>query len=409
MGKLFNNALLGLEQAIHLFGPQEMVINNLAHVDRVVKVNIPIVMDDGHLEIFQGFRSQHNNFRGPYKGGVRFHNQVCEDEMMALSFWMTIKNAVAGVPFGGAKGGIIADPAKLTKKELEKLSRGYVRMLYPLFGSHLDIPAPDVNTNGTIMGWMLDEFRKITGDVSEAAFTGKTLSDGGLEGREDATGFGGVCILQSLINQLGLKDQVKNVAIQGFGNVGSAFAHWVQDLGYNIVAVSDLTGTAIKKEGLNIKELKEFKGLGGELKNFSKDSTVETDAALYIKTDILVPAALENTITRINVGKIQAKIILELANGPVTPEAERELEQKGVILIPDVLANIGGVTASFYEWEQNLKDLRYKKDEILARLKTQMEQSFQDVWDKKAVIKGTLRQAAYALAVDRLIQNRSNA
>ncbi len=403
----FESAINQLESAAKIANIEEDIIARLKAPDRYVEATIPVRMDDGSQRIFIGFRSQHNNVRGPYKGGIRFHPQVNLDEVRALSFWMTFKNAVVDVPFGGGKGGIIVDPKMLSEAELERLSRGYVQKMYLLFGPSLDVPAPDVNTNGKIMGWMLDEYEKLTGAKAPATFTGKSLENGGSQGRTEATGFGGGYVLREALKAALIdftNDSDKTVAIQGFGNVASYFAESAKGLGLKVVALSDSKGGIYNKEGLDLAAVAEHKEKTGKLENFPGADNITNEVLLELPVAILVPSALENVLTKDNADKIQAKLILELANGPTAPEADAVFTQKGIVVIPDILANSGGVATSYFEWYQNINNENWKKEDVLKKLDELMTKAFAEVLAAKNQYQTTFRSAAYIVAIKRIQQ-----
>ncbi|MFH1056834.1 MAG: Glu/Leu/Phe/Val dehydrogenase [Candidatus Micrarchaeota archaeon] len=337
----FENALKQLGKAIRVSGVSNETKERLTSPQRILEVTFPVKMDDGKNQLFYGYRVQYNDARGPFKGGIRFHPQVDLDEVKSLAFWMSIKCAVANIPFGGGKGGVSVDPKKLSEKELERLSRAYIRSIADAIGPDKDVPAPDVNTNSKIMDWMEDEYSKITGDTSGAVITGKSVENGGHAGREDATARGGFYVFQEAAKELGIsKDAV--IAVQGFGNAGYFMARFLEGAGYTVVAVSDSKAAHYDPNGVAVEEVKKEKETkficeGGEC--------ISNEELLELPVDVLIPAALENQITEKNASKIKAKIILELANGPITPQAEEILEKKGIIVIPDVLANAGGLPA----------------------------------------------------------------
>lgn len=353
----------------------------------------------------RGYRVQHNNWLGPYKGGLRYHSQVDLAEVNLLAFLMTIKNALIGVPFGGAKGGLQIDPKSLSKKELERLTRSFAKALAPNIGPKIDVPAPDVNTNAQIMDWFADEY----GD--RAVVTGKSLKNGGSEGREEATGLGGFFVLEKLVSKLNLNKPL-TVAIQGFGNVGSQIASLLT--GYKIIALSDSQGAIFDKErqGFNIKLIsacKLEKGLiadcyciGSVCDVAARSEKIANEQLLELDVDILVPAALENVITKKNAKNIKAKIILEMANGAITQEADEILQKRKVLVVPDVLANSGGVTVSYFEWLQNMKNEHWSKEKVVADLKKYMENAFNEVWKIHQAQKVSMRSAAYMIALRRL-------
>jgi glutamate dehydrogenase/leucine dehydrogenase len=401
----FETAKQQLEAAAKIANLDSNKVEQLKSPDRYVEVSIPVMMDNGQQKIFIGFRSQHNNARGPYKGGIRYHQDVNLDEVRALSFWMSFKNAVVNVPFGGGKGGIIVNPKELSSSELEKLSRGYAKKLYPVFGPEMDVPAPDVNTNGQIMGFMLDEYQKITGSKSQATFTGKSLDNGGSQGREEATGFGGVYVFEEVVNKkiVDLPAGSK-IAIQGFGNVATFFAQASEKLGYKVVALSDSKGGIYSPEGLDFEKVLAHKKATGSLIGFTGAKDISNSELLELPVDVLVPAALENVLTKDNAEKIQAKLIMEMANGPTTPEADEIFTRKNIVVIPDILANSGGVCTSYFEWYQNMKQEVWDKGQVLDKLSKQIKQAFADVHERQKKHSTTFRSAAYILAAERIIE-----
>ncbi|PIR96404.1 MAG: glutamate dehydrogenase [Candidatus Doudnabacteria bacterium CG10_big_fil_rev_8_21_14_0_10_42_18] len=405
MTNSFETAKYQLDQAAKLAQLDSKKIEQLKTPDRYVEVSIPVLMDNGEQRIFQGFRSQHNNARGPYKGGIRYHHEVHLDEVRALSFWMSFKNAVVEVPFGGGKGGIIVNPKELSSLELEKLSRGYVKKMFRVLGPEVDVPAPDVNTNGQIMSWFVDEYKKQTGDEKFlATFTGKPIENGGSEGRTEATGFGGAYVLEEIVKRKVLNlPKGSTVAIQGFGNVAIYFAQAVMSLGFTVVAMSDSKGAIYKKEGLAIKDLMEHKKQYGSVKGFAGAEDITNEELMELPVDALVPAALENVLHQHNAEKVKAKLIIEMANGPTTPEADKIFMEKKIIVIPDILANSGGVCVSYYEWHQNMYGEKWTKDQVLEKLRKQMEKAFDDVLKIKEKYNTTFRNAAYILAAERII------
>lgn len=391
----------------HLNLPNEL-LNILRVPERIIEVNFPVKMDDGSVKVFKGFRSQHNRTRGPYKGGIRFHAGVSRKEVMALSMWMTWKCAVVDIPFGGGKGGVIVDPKKLSQPELERLSRGYIRAVAPLIGEKIDIPAPDVNTNSQVMAWMRDEYEKVVGRKAPGIVTGKPVGLGGSLGREEATGRGGLYVLAELARKLKIKNQKLKIAIQGFGNVGYWFACLAQEAGFKVVAVSDSRGGSRMENGKwRMEEVLKHKKKTGSVSKFPSSTPITNSQLLITNCDVLVPAALENVIDAKNAKNIQAKIILELANGPVTPEADRILAKKKVVVMPDVLANAGGVTVSYFEWRQNLSGERWSERKVNRKLKELMVRAFEQVWGvmQKKQLDG--RTAAYVLAVERVVKAMS--
>lgn len=390
--------------------------------DKILEIALPVKIGN-KIITFKGFRSQHNNKLGPYKGGLRFHPKVNKDEVMALSLWMSLKCAVVGIPFGGGKGGVAVDPKSLTEDQLEELSREYVRKVHEVLGPNKDVPAPDVNTNPKIIDWMVDEYIKINSKSKEkklhklyATFTGK--SKNGLEGRTEATGFGGVMVLRELVKKLKVDPKKTTVAVMGFGNVGYYFSKIASDLGFKIVAVSDSKGGVTKSEenhfiALDIPLVYDCKMEKGSLAgcycaggvcDTRGGKMITNQELLELPVDILVPAALEDVINENNMQNIKAKIIIEMANGPVSPKAYHYLTEKGVIIVPDILANSGGVAASFIEWEQNLKNKKYKKADVLKRLEEMMVKAFDNVWDTSKKNETDLKEASYLVALNKILK-----
>ena len=387
----------------------DAAIDRLKTPDRVIEEKIRIRMDDGTTQTFQAFRSQHNNAVGPYKGGIRFHPGVTKEEVMALSTWMTWKCSVTGIPYGGAKGGIIVDPRKLSKTELERLSRAYALFLAPHIGPWVDIPAPDVNTDGQIMAWMVDEYEQAAMKRNKtlvenpiATFTGKPLLLGGSKGRTEATGLGGFYVLENLAKKLKLNPKKTTIAVQGFGNVGYWFAYFASKAGCKVVALSDSRGGIYDKDGLDPEKVLAHKEAGGTVGSYT-GKQISNSELLELSVDILVPAALENVLTKENARKIQAKLVLELANGPTTPEADEIFAQRKIDVIPDVLANAGGVTVSYFEWVQNLQGYYWEKDLVLERLKNLMDEATDRMWQLKQANTVTARVATYMSAVKKVV------
>ncbi len=378
-----------------------LLLAQLEEPDRIVEVSLPFKTDNGQVRVCKGFRVQHNNSRGPYKGGLRYHPQVNMDEVKALAFWMTMKNAVIDVPFGGGKGGIQVNPKELSEKELERLTKEFTKKLFPVIGPNLDVPAPDVNTNSTIMRWIVDEYSRLAGKLSRAVVTGKPLDYGGSEGRTEATGLGGSFAFLSLLAKLGKKPQGMKVAIQGFGNVGSFLALYLEEAGCKFVAISDSKGGVYAPEGIDVKKAIKYKEEKGTLQGFGGKS-IKSEEVLELDVDVIVPAALENAITLENAHKIKAKFVLEMANGPTTIEADEILNKNNIIVIPDILANSGGVAVSYFEWKQNLDNERWKKDDVFRKLKEKMESATSKVHALSKKHDISLRKSAYVLALERL-------
>ncbi|MCD6227578.1 Glu/Leu/Phe/Val dehydrogenase [Candidatus Micrarchaeota archaeon] len=361
---------------------------------------------------YDAWRILHNDDLGPGKGGIRYHPNVSEDEVKSLSFWMSIKNSLAGLPYGGAKGGIKVNPKELTKDELQELSRKYVDAFADVLGDNIDIPAPDVNTNAEVMGWMLDEYEKVKGAHAPATFTGKPLELGGLETRNEATGFGGWLVLREMMNLKCINQKMYcppehehvTVAVQGFGNVGKYFAKYAYMNGLRIVAVSDSKGAVYNPDGLEINKLIEHKQETGALKGFKNSKDITNEELLELKVDVVAPAALENQITEDNADKIKADMILELANGPVNSKADKILKEKGVTVIPDILANAGGVVSSYQEWVNNKLGNYMDKEDVLKLFEKIMVDAAKKVYIESSTKNTDLRTAAYMLAIQRILK-----
>lgn len=405
------------------FNLSQDAVEEFLEPDRIVEIKIPIKLGTEPV-IFKGYRSQHNNKLGPYKGGLRFHPKVNKDEVMALSLWMSLKTAVVGIPMGGGKGGISVDPKALTEVQLEELSREYARRVYEVLGPNKDVPAPDVNTNPKIIDWMVDEYIKLAKQNGVktpinklyATFTGKGKN--GLSGRTEATGFGGVVVLKELAKKLKLDPKKTTIAVMGFGNVGYYFADLASKAGFKVVAVSDSKGGIIKRIkddflALDIPLVYECKNEKGSLNgcycaggvcDTRGGQLITNEELLTLPVDILIPAALEDVINDNNMQNIQAKIIVEMANGPVTPKAHHYLTEKGITIVPDILANSGGVAASFIEWEQNMKNTTYKKGVVLKRLEKLMVDAFENVWKESKNQKTNLKEASYLVALKKIIK-----
>jgi glutamate dehydrogenase (NAD(P)+) len=425
MSNPFDNALKQLEIVREHLEIPERIFEQIAAHDRVIEQKLEVKMDDGSTKVFRGFRAQHNNALGPYKGGIRFHTQVSYEEVKALSMWMTWKCAVADLPLGGGKGGIIVDPKTLSIGELERLSKEWVKKFAQFIGPETDVPAPDVNTDGRIMGWMVDEYRnycknepnnKVTANEILATFTGKAVEQGGSLGRTEATGRGGVVILKELANKLKLSPQKTTVAIQGMGNVGFWFAKLASEAGFKVIAISDSRGGIVTgKSGLDIDAVMEYKNETGSLIDFPDTKNISNQDLLKLSVDILVPAALENVINDGNADEIQAHSIIEMANGPVTPEADRILAEKGIISVPDILANSGGVSVSYFEWQQNMMDERWTEEKVNKMLAVKMKTAFGEVWERFTKLNGNqlskikvnMRTAAYVEAVGKVVKKLS--
>ncbi len=399
----FENAQKQFDEAAELMKLDSNIAKILREPERVLTVYLPVKMDNGEIKIFKGFRSQHSHARGPCKGGIRYHPNVSLDEVKALSMWMTFKCAVVGLPLGGGKGGVIVNPKELSETELENLSREYMRKVADIVGPMKDIPAPDVYTNAKIMNWMREEYEKITNDPKAlAVITGKPVEQGGSKGRDKATAQGAAYILEAATSKVNSKR--KTVAIQGFGNAGHIFAELINEMGFIVVAVSDSKGGIFCEKGLEPHKVFEHKKSTGSVKGFNGCKDISNADLLELDVDILVPAALENQITKENAANIKAQLIMELANGPTTPEADKILRENGRLIVPDILANAGGVTVSYFEWQQNMDDKYWELEEVNSKLKEIMKKSFTEIFDIREKYNCTTRQAAYILAIGRVAE-----
>lgn len=405
MDNPFKNAQAQIDLAVKIADIKSRFLDVIKEPERIVDIKIPVVMVDGKLRIFRGYRVQHNNARGPYKGGIRFHPEINMEEVKALATWMTFKCATVGIPFGGGKGGVEVNPKELSGKELERLTRGYVQKIADVVGPQKDVPAPDVYTTPQIMAWYADEYSKIVKKKSPASVTGKPLNAGGSLGRDTATGRGGQLVLQKFlqISNLHISGDM-TVAVQGFGNAGENIAKLLYRGGFKIIAVSDSSGAVLDKSGLNPANIAKLKKKFGRIKSIPAAKIISNEQLLALDVDILIPAALENVITEKNVSKIAAKIILEVANGPVTPEADKILSRNKITVIPDILANAGGVTVSYFEWLQNIKGQKWTAVEVDSKLKKIMYKAVHDIYQESKLHKCTLRQAAYILAIKRILK-----
>ena len=397
-----------LERVEPHLGPLAAWIDTLRHPKRCLIVDVPVRMDDGHIRHFEGFRVQHNLSRGPGKGGVRFHPDVTLSEVMALSAWMTVKNAAVNLPYGGAKGGVRVNPAELSMAELERLTRRYTSEIGSIIGPDRDIPAPDVNTNEQIMAWMMDTYSINQGSTQPGVVTGKPISMGGSLGRKDATGRGCYVVAREAMQRLGMPMEGARIAIQGFGNVGSAAARIFHDAGAKIVAIQDAAGTIANTNGINPHALLGFlNGNPRALLDYPEAEAIANADFWGVDCDLLLPAALENQITAANAGRIRAKLVVEGANGPTTPQAEDILNANGCTVLPDVLANAGGVTVSYFEWVQNASSFFWTEKDIHDRLDRVLTEAFQGIWDLAAARKVNLRTATYIMACSRVLEARA--
>ncbi|MEM3730816.1 MAG: Glu/Leu/Phe/Val dehydrogenase [Candidatus Bathyarchaeia archaeon] len=376
----------------------------LKHPKRSLIVSVTIKMDNGEIGTFTGCRVQHNDARGPFKGGIRYHPNVTLDEVTALAMWMTWKCAVVDIPYGGAKGGICCNPKKMSASEIERLTRRYTSLILDVIGPYRDVPAPDVYTDAQTMAWIMDTYSQFKGYSVPECVTGKPISIGGSEGRTEATSYGVVLCAREASKKVGLKFDGAEVAVQGFGNVGWNAAKIAYEMGCKIVAVSDSSGGIYCAEGLNPYKVFEHKSKTGSVINFEKCKNITNEELLEIECDILIPAALENQITKANADNVKAKIVVEGANGPTTPEADKILNEKGITLIPDILANSGGVTASYYEWVQNLTREHWTLEEVNRKLETKIVKAFNDVYNLTKKEEEDMRTAALMLGVGRVAE-----
>ena len=376
----------------------------LKRVERSLIVSIPIMMDDGSLKIFEGYRVHHSTVRGPGKGGIRYSPDVYLDEVKALATWMTFKCSLLNLPLGGAKGGVCVDPRMLSEKELERLTRRYTAEIINVIGPDIDIPAPGINTGPQIMAWIMDTYSMHKGRAIPGVVTGKPIEIGGSVGRETATGMGLLYVLEALCSKINIDLKIQNIIVQGFGNVGGNIANILYEKGCNIIAVSDITGGLYAKSGLNIKELLEWRDRNNYLKDFQNENYtfIANEDILTLKCDILIPAAIENQITQSNAYKINCKIILEGANGPTTPEADKILKKRDIIVVPDILANAGGVCVSYFEYIQDIHSYFWKLNRINQELKNILVMAFEDVYNLSKEKNVTLRTAAYMIAISKL-------
>ena len=401
----FDNFVAVMDKAAGVMGISEEDYLTFKYPERELKVALPVRMDDGSLKVFEGFRIQHSTLRGPAKGGVRYHQNVNVDEVRALSAWMTFKCAVAAIPYGGGKGGIVCRPREMSKGELERLTRTYIDKISAIISPNTDIPAPDVGTNAQTMDWMVDEYSKLKGESVYGIVTGKSIEIGGSKGRNEATGRGVCFVTLEMMKKYNMQPEDCKIVIQGMGNVGSISAKLLAEEGTKIIAVSDVSCAIYNENGLDIagiyKHLDSGKNL---LDGYTGDCKRITNAELLeLPCDILIPAALENQITAENADRIKAKIVIEAANGPTSVEADEILNKKGVKVLPDILSNSGGVIVSYFEWVQNLQNFYWEEDDVNAKLKRQIVGAFNDVFDAREKYDCTFRVAAYIVALNRLV------
>jgi glutamate dehydrogenase (NAD(P)+) len=402
----WGNYLRQVDRVAPYLGPLSRWLETLKRPKRILIVDVPIELDNGTVAHFEGYRVQHNVSRGPGKGGVRYHQDVTLSEVMALSAWMSVKNAAVNVPYGGAKGGIRVDPRTLSRGELERVTRRYTSEIGIIIGPNTDIPAPDVNTNEQIMAWMMDTYSMNQGQTATGVVTGKPITLGGSLGRREATGRGVFVVGCEAARRIGMDIEGARIAVQGFGNVGGIAARLYQEAGAKVVAVQDHTGTLYKASGIDAVALLEHVAKHGGVGGYAEADTIANEDFWTVESDILIPAALENQITEKNAGKIRTKIVVEGANGPTTTAADDILHDKGILVIPDVVANAGGVTVSYFEWVQDFSSFFWTEDEINERLERVMREAFAAVWQVASEQKVSVRTAAFIVACKRILQAR---
>lgn len=404
----YENVLKVMDEAAQILGYSESDIEPLKYPERELKVSVPVVMDDGSTRVFEGYRIQHSTSRGPAKGGIRFHPAVNNDEVKALAAWMTFKCAVVNIPYGGGKGGVVCDPHELSERELRAITRRFTAAIMPLIGPDQDIPAPDVGSNAAVMGWMMDTYSMLKGHCVHGVVTGKPIELGGALGRNEATGRGVMFTTRNIMKKMGMEMKGTDVAVQGMGNVGSITAKLLHQEGMKVVAVSDVSGGVYKKDGLDIPAILAY--LGKDRKNLLSGyeeegmTRITNEELLELPVTVLVPAALENQINGTNADKIQAKLIVEAANGPTAAEADPIMNEKGVVIVPDILSNAGGVVVSYFEWVQNIQSVSWTEEEVNAKLERIMNNSFEAVYNIAQEKKVPLRTGAYLIAVDRVVK-----
>jgi glutamate dehydrogenase (NAD(P)+) len=402
----FDDVLEQIDRAAAVLHPDPDALEPLRHPRRQVIVSVPVMMDDGHLRVFEGYRVMYDNSRGPGKGGIRYHPEVNLEDCTALAAWMAWKCAIVDIPFGGAKGGVACDPMTLSDGELERITRRYISEIFDLIGPTVDIPAPDVGTSSRVMAWVMDTFSMKKGYVEPGVVTGKPIPLGGSGGRMEATGRGLMIITRETLRRAGRELEGATVAIQGFGNVGSNAAKLLHAAGACVVALSDVSGAIYDPHGLDLQRVAAYYRETGELCGFPGTQSLDNQALLRLPVDVLLPAAMEGQITGDNAGDIQARIIVEGANGPTTPDADEILARRGVLVVPDILANAGGVVVSYFEWVQDRYGYFWKEAEVNEGLEQKMVGAFDAVWNTRERFEVDGRTAAYILAVDRIMEAR---
>lgn len=398
----WHQAMEQLDRAGKAMKLEPFALERLRHCKRILTVSVPVKMDDGTVKVFEGYRIQHNMDRGPAKGGIRYHPQVSLDEVKALSFWMTMKSAVVNLPYGGAKGGIICDPKKMSRGEIERMTRRYTAEISIIIGPDKDIPAPDVNTNDEVMAWIMDTYSMTIGYSCPGVVTGKPIEIGGSLGRKEATGRGVFYVTRELANREGFDLRKSSVVVQGFGNVGSNAANIFVEHGTKVVGISDVSGGLYDPKGIDLHDLFEYRRTHDTISDYPKAEHVPVDSFLELPCDILIPAAMENTITKANAERIKAKYIVEGANGPTSNEADAILQRRGVIVVPDILANAGGVTVSYFEWVQDMQAYFWSEKEINARLQEIIVGAFTEVYDLSKKENVDMRMGAFMVGLRRL-------
>ncbi|PWJ30144.1 glutamate dehydrogenase (NAD(P)+) [Faecalicatena orotica] len=407
----YENMLSVVSNAADILGYVPSDYEAIKYPERELKVAVPVRMDDGSVRVFEGFRVQHSTSRGPAKGGIRYHQNVDLDEVKALAAWMTFKCAVVNIPYGGGKGGIICDPTKLSESELRSLTRRFTAMIAPIIGPDQDIPAPDVGTNANVMGWIMDTYSMLKGHCVPGVVTGKPIALGGALGRNEATGRGVMITTLNILKAHAFSPENSTVAIQGMGNVGSVSAKLLYEQGLKVAAVSDVSGALYDPDGLDIPSILEYlsQKRGNLLEGYDAGNAkwITNAELLELPVDVLIPAALENQINASNADKIQAKIIVEAANGPTTIDADKILDKRGIVIVPDILSNAGGVVVSYFEWVQNIQSISWSEEHVNEQLKDIMDQAFQSVWDIAKDKDVSLRTGAYLIAVKRVVDAKN--
>lgn len=407
----YDNVLSVVSNAAGLLGYAQSDFEAIKYPERELKVSVPVNMDDGSVRVFEGYRVQHSTSRGPAKGGIRFHQNVNHDEVKALAAWMTFKCAVVNIPYGGGKGGVICNPSELSDGEMRRLTRRFTAMIAPIIGPDQDIPAPDVGTNATVMGWIMDTYSMLKGHCVPGVVTGKPIPLGGALGRNEATGRGVMLTTLNILRALSVPFEETTVAVQGMGNVGSVSARLIHEQGIKVVAVSDVSGALYNPDGLDIPKITEYlsQKRGNTLDGYKRDKEqfITNEELLELDVTVLIPAALENQINKDNADKIRARIIVEGANGPTTVEADEILNKKGVTVVPDILANAGGVVVSYFEWVQNIQSLSWSEEYVNEHLAEIMDQAFRSVWDITQEKGTSMRTGAYLIAVKRVVDAKN--